>query len=545
MKVLFFSGDFTQPKPRMKKNLLILLSCFALLQCQTETYDTIILNGTVIDGTGKEARLADIGIIGDQIVKIGNLKSADANRVIDATGLIISPGFIDLHAHIDPLMRLPESESHIRQGITTALGGPDGSSPWPLGKYLDSLETFSLGMNVGYLTGHNTIRRNIIGLENRAPTPNELEQMKSQVSQAMSEGAFGISTGLKYLPGTFSDVGEVIALSKVASSEKGFYTSHLREEGLGLIEAVREAIVIGKEANIPIVLTHHKAIGTKMWGASVRTLQLVDSARNLGIDVMIDQYPYTASSTGISVLIPGWAMAGGSDDFKKRIGDRVLRDSIKRGIIFNILNDRGGGDLKRIQFAGVSWMKELEGKTLKDFCDLKKLAPTPENGADLVIEAQLNGGASCIFHAIDENDVRNIMKHPMTMIATDGRLVKPGDGHPHPRSYGTFPRVLGYYVREEKVLTITDAVYKMTGLPAIRMGLIDRGFIAESLKADIVVFNAETIIDKATFEDPHQYPIGIEYVLVNGVITVDKGVFTEARGGRVLYGPAFTKQQFQ
>ncbi|NJN41646.1 MAG: D-aminoacylase [Flammeovirgaceae bacterium] len=521
----------------MKKYLFILLAGTLLLHCQTRQYDTIIINGSVLDGTGHEAIKTDIGIIGDQIVKIGDLKSAKATTVIDATGLTISPGFIDLHAHIEPLMRLPESESHVRQGITTALGGPDGSGPWPLGKYLDSLQSFQLGMNVGYLTGHNTIRRNIMKLENRAPTTDELEQMKAQVSQAMSEGAFGISTGLKYLPGTFSEVGEVIALSKVAADAKGFYTSHLREEGLGLIEAVKEAIVIGKEANIPIVLTHHKAIGTKMWGSSVRTLQLVDSARGEGIDVMIDQYPYTASSTGLAVLIPSWAMAGGSEDFKKRVDNKILRDSIRQGIIFNILNDRGGGDLSRIQFAGVSWMKELEGKTLKDFCDLRKLAPTPENGADLVIEVQLSGGASCIFHAIDENDVRNIMKHPMTMIATDGRLVKPGDGHPHPRSYGTFPRVLGHYVREEKVLTLPEAIHKMTALPAIRMGLLDRGIIAEGLKADIVVFNAETVIDKATFEDPHQYPVGIEYVLVNGVITVDKGVFTSNRGGRVLYGP--------
>jgi len=330
-------------------------------------------------------------------------------------------------------------------------------------------------MNVAFLVGHNTIRKNILGMENRPPTAEELKAMQDQVTQAMNEGAYGISTGLKYLPGAFSNVDEVIALSEVASKHDGIYTSHLREEGIGLLEAVAEAIQIGKVANIPIVLTHHKAIGTKMWGASSKTLAMVDSARNIGIDVMIDQYPYNASYTGIGVLIPAWSMAGGISEFKKRINNTVLRDSIKKGIVHNILYDRGGADLRRIQFALVEWKKDLEGRTLHDWLVERNIEPTVENGADLVIEAMVNGGASCVYFAMDEADVERIMKHPQTMIASDGRLVAPGDGHPHPRWYGTFPRVLGVYVRERKVIALEEAIKKMTSMPADRLWMKDRG----------------------------------------------------------------------
>ncbi|HEY5691417.1 MAG TPA: D-aminoacylase [Cyclobacteriaceae bacterium] len=504
-----------------------------LVSCQQE-YDIIIKNGMVYNGSGKTAIKAGIAIKGDKIVKVGDLGNATATREIDAAGLAVAPGFIDLHAHLDPLLNLPGAESAIRQGVTTSLGGPDGSSPWPLGKYLEKADSLGMGMNVAFLIGHNTIRRNIMQLENREPAPVELDSMKAQVAQGMKDGAFGISTGLKYLPGAFSKVEEVIALSEVASQYGGIYTSHLREEGIGLIEAVAEAINIGRLANIPVVLTHHKAIGTKMWGASVKTLAMVDSARQQGIDVMIDQYPYNASYTGIAVLIPSWAMAGGRDDFKKRTENKVLKDSIKKGIVHNILYDRGGADLKRIQFALVNWKKDLEGRTLYDWLVEKKMEPTVQNGAELVIESQLNGGASCVYFAMEEADVERIMKHPQTMIASDGRLVSPGDGHPHPRWYGTFPRVLGVYVREKKILALEVAIQKMTSMPADRLGLPDRGWIKENSFADIVVFNPETVKEKATFQEPHQYPEGIDYVLVNGKLAVDGGVYQDIRSGKVL-----------
>lgn len=500
----------------------------------TQSYDTIILNGNVYDGSGKESVKTDIGIKDGLIVKIGDLSTAKASRKVDAKGMAVAPGFIDMHAHLDPILKLSNCESHVRQGVTTALGGPDGGGPWPFGQYLDTLDQIGVGMNVAYLVGHNRVRKNVMKLENRAPTESELSQMKAQVRQAMQEGAYGISTGLKYLPGAFSKVDEVIELSKVASIEGGIYTSHLREEGLGLFDAVQEAIVISKEAEIPVILTHHKVIGKPMWGKSTRTLAMVDSARAADLDIKMDQYPYNASYTGISVLIPSWARAGGNEAFKQRVSEPALRDSIKSGIIFNILNDRGGRDLNRVQFAKVRWMPELEGKTLKYWCEQKGLKPTVENGADLVIEAQLNGGASCVFHAMDEGDVERIMKHPQTMIASDGRLVKPGMGHPHPRWYGTFPRVLGHYVREKGTISLSEAIYKMTKLPATTLGLKDRGQIKEQMKADIVIFDPKTVIDKATFEKPHQYPEGISYVIINGKLSIDNGVFQNIKAGKVL-----------
>jgi dihydroorotase/N-acyl-D-amino-acid deacylase len=264
---------------------------------------------------------------------------------------------------------------------------------------------------------------------------------------------------------------------------------------------------------------------------------MVDSARAAGLDIRIDQYPYDRSYTSISILIPAWARAGGNAAFRERVTNPQLRDSIKAGIVFNLINDRGGADLDRVQFAKVSWMPDLEGKTLKYWSGLKGLEPTMENGAELVIEAQENGGASCVFHAMDEGDVAQIMKHPQTMIASDGRLVAPGMGHPHPRWYGTFPRVLGRHVREKKVLSLPEAVHKMTALPAAAMGLKDRGYLREGMKADVVLFDPETVADKATFENPHQYPEGIPYVIINGRIYVDNEKFKHLKAGEVLRKP--------
>ncbi len=522
----------------MRHPLIAIIFLLTLASCaKKERYDLIIEHGSVLDGTGIPAVQADLGIREGRIVKVGDLGNAEATNRIDATGLTVSPGFIDLHAHIEPIMRMPDAESHIRQGVTTALGGPDGGGPWPFGKYLDSLSNnFALSMNVAYLTGHNTIRRKVMGNENRKPTPAELDTMKSMVRQAMNEGAFGISTGLKYLPGTFSETTEVIALSQVAGSMGGIYTSHLREEGLGLLAGVREAVRIGREANIPIVLTHHKAMGKPMWGASKITTGIVDSARAAGLDIMMDQYPYTASHTGLSVLIPSWALEGSSEDFKKRVSNKGERTRIMEGIKFNLLNDRGGGDLKNIQFANVAWDSTLQGKTLYDYVVLQGKEPSLENGATATIEMQLKGGAGCIFHAMSEEDVVHIMQHPFTMHASDGGLAKFGEDHPHPRAYGTFPRILGHYVRELKVLTLQEAIRKMTSMPAQRLKLNDRGVIKEGNVADITIFDAERIIDKATFEKPHQYPVGIEFVIVGGVVTVEKGAMTTKRGGKVLRG---------
>lgn len=498
------------------------------------TYDILIRNATLYDGLGHAPGTGDIAVRNGYLARIAPEIKGRANRIIDATGKAAAPGFIDLHAHIEPLALYPDAKSHVMQGVTTALGGPDGGSPFPLGSYMDSLTAMGIGMNVGYLIGHNTIRNHVMGLINRQPSEDELEKMKVLVERAMQEGAFGISTGLKYLPGAFAETREVIELSKVAARHGGIYTSHLREEGLGLLEGVEEAIEIGRSAGLPVVLTHHKAIGQPMWGSSIKTLAMVDQARQEGLDVRIDQYPYTASHTGISVVIPAWALEGGYDSFRNRCLDMTLRDSIKKGIIYNLVNDRGGNDLRRIQFSRIDWKPEFLGKTLHDLVVGNGQDPTIENGAEMIIEIQLHRGANCIYHVIDSTDVIRIMQHPTTMIASDGRLTQDGEGHPHPRAYGTFPRVIGYYARELGVLSIEEAIRKMTSMPAETMGLTDRGILRDKYRADLVIFDPQTIIDRSTFTNPHQYPAGIEYVMINGQLAVDRGVFMDIRSGEVL-----------
>lgn len=503
-----------------------------------QSVDLLLVGGTVVDGTGAPGRHADVAIAGNRVVAVGeNLSRNGARRVLDVTGQVVAPGFIDLHAHLEPLLQLSLMESALRQGVTLALGGPDGGSPLPLGPYLDSVRAVRPGINVAYLVGHNDVRRAVMNMDARAPSAAELSRMKQLVAEAMGQGAFGLSTGLLYLPGTYSNVEEVIALAQVASDSGGMYTSHLRKEGIGLLDGVGEALEIGRRARIPVVLTHHKAVGQQMWGKSTVTLAMVDSARRAGTDVMIDQYPYTATHTGIGVLVPSWAMAGGTSEFRKRLAVPALRDSIKADLVFNILNDRGGGDLARVQFSRVPWDRTLEGKTLKDWAARRNMAPTPENGAELVLEAMLNGGGNAIYHVLDEGDVRRIMTHPFTMIASDGRLSQPGDGHPHPRAYGTFPRVLGHYVREQRLLSLEQAVHKMTQMPAQRLGLSDRGVLRVGAVADVVVFDAGTVVDQSTFTAPHQYPKGVGTVVVNGVVAVENGTPTGARAGTVVTRP--------
>ena len=521
---------------------LLLLGCLglpALAQAQPQRWDLLIVGGRVIDGTGAAAFRADVAVRDGRIVTVarGGLARDAAKQVIDATGLIIAPGFIDLHAHLEPLFGMPDAESHVRQGVTTAMGNPDGGGFYPIGRGLARADTAGLGMNVGFFVGHNTVRSRVMGLVDRAPTAAELDRMRQMIATGMGEGAFGISTGLFYLPGTFAKVDEIVALSKVAADSGGIYTSHLRKEGIGLFEGVGEAMEIGRLAGIPVVLTHHKAIGKQMWGQSATTLAMIDSARAAGTDVMADQYPYTASHTGLGVLIPTWAREGGDSAFARRVANRTIRDSIVVGTIFNIEHDRGGGDLRRVQFSSVGWKPDLNGRTLYDWALERGMDPTPANGAELVIEAELKGGAGAIYHVMDEGDVIRIMRHPMTAIASDGSLSRPGVAHPHPRAYGTFPRVLGYWARERGVLTLEDAVRKMTLLPAWRLGLADRGRVAEGLLADLVVFDPATVSDRATFEVPHQYPVGIPWVIVRGTPVVANGVFTAARPGRALRRP--------
>lgn len=502
-------------------------------------YDVVLVGGTVVDGSGEPRFRADVAISGDRIVRIDRtgIDPKEAAEALDATGLIVAPGFIDNHAHIQTTIHeRPLAENFLRQGITTILATlHSGDQPWPLDEYMASLEA---APNVGFFSGHTWTRKQILGLENRAPTADELDRMKALVETSMQQGAIGFTTGLLYVPANFAKTEEIIELAKVAARYGGIYVSHMRDEGRGLIESVAEVIRIADEAGIPAQINHHKAVGVGQWGWTERTLAMVDSARAEGLDVKVDLYPYTASSTGSSILFPQWALAGGRDSLAARLNDPATRSRIVAQMNEIMAHERAGDDLASIQFRVVPSDRSYNGKTLADMAADRGLPNTLETGVELVIELQLKGGFSAIYHSMNDEDVKRILRHPLAMIETDGDLVAYGVGHPHPRSYGTFPRVLARYVRELGVLTLEDAIRRMTSLPAEQFGQHERGRIEEGMYADIVVFDPETVQDLATYAEPHQYAVGMRHVLVNGVPVIRDASLMGAKPGRVLKGPA-------
>jgi N-acyl-D-amino-acid deacylase len=511
-----------------------------LASCSNADFDIVIRNGTIVDGSGDEAYKKDIGIINDKIIKIGDLSNHSSRITIDATNLIVSPGFIDSHTHaIRGIFDVPTAESSLLQGITTLTDGNDGTSPYPIDEHYQKIEHTKISPNWAVFVGQGTIRQKVMGLENRDPTDSELSKMEMLIKEAMEDGALGISTGLFYVPGSFSSTSEVISLSKIASSYGGIYISHMREEAVDILKSVNETINIGIEAKIPVQITHHKIIGKDNWGLSYETLKLVDNAIAEGVKVSIDQYPYTASQTSIRALIPQWAQAGGRNNLLARIDDPKTRQLIIDGIIERILFDRGGGHPKNIFISKSSWNTSMEGKNLAELCIERNLEPSPYNAAIVVFEIIKGGGATAVYHAINSDDVDRIMQHPMTSIASDGPITLFNVGSPHPRTYGTYARVLGRYVRDRNILSLEEAIRKMTSLPAQILSINKRGLLREGYYADITIFDPETIIDKATFEDPHQYAIGINTVLVNGVIVVENGLHNGNRPGRVLRGPGY------
>ena len=518
----------------------LMIIFFIFVGCSTNEFDIIISNGTIVDGSGQESYQADIGIVDDRIVKIGSLSGSKSIQIINAENLIVSPGFIDSHTHaIRGIFDVPTAESSLLQGVTTLTDGNDGTSPFPIEEHYQEIENTEISPNWAVFVGQGTIRQEVMGLENRDPTASELSQMKEMVKEAMEEGALGISTGLFYVPGSFSSTSEVIELSKVASRYGGIYISHMREEAVDILKSINETINIGIKAKIPVQITHHKIIGKENWGLSKETLKLVDNAIKDGVQVSIDQYPYTASQTSIRALIPQWAQAGGRIELLQRIDDPKTRKLIVDGIIERILFDRGGGHPKNIFISKSSWNTSLEGKNLAELCIERNLEPSPYNAAMVVFEIIKGGGASAVYHAINSDDVDLIMQHPMTSIASDGPMTVFGVGSPHPRTYGTFARVLGSYVRERNILSLEEAIRKMTSLPAQILSIDSRGLIQEGYYADITIFDASTVTDKATFEDPHQYAEGIYSVLVNGLIVVENGAHNGNKPGRVLRGPGY------
>ena len=506
-----------------------------------QSFDRIIAGGTVYDGSGSEGRVTDLGIRGDRITAIGDLSVAPTREVIDATNLAVVPGFIDIHSHAvnaeretSGLFNHPQAENYLRQGVTTAIGGPDGRSWYPIASLLDAVEETPVGINFGTFVGHNTVRAEVMGREQRAPTADELASMACLVGTAMREGAWGLSAGLKYIPGAYAETDEVIALARAAAAHDGIYIVHLRDEGRGLLDSVRETLAIGEAAGLPVQVTHHKAMGVSMWGQSEASLALLDEARSRGIDATSDQYPYTASSTGLSVLFPAWSLAGDREARLERMADPAQRSRIREGIVESLRVDRAGDDLTRVALANCRWDPRLNGLNLREVLLRFEEPDTLEAAAERVLWLEEQGGCSAVYHTMSGEDVDRIMRHPGTMIASDGGIYQPGPDVPHPRNYGSFARVLGLYVRERGVIDFPTAIHKMSRMPADRLGMGDRGRLAVGAYADIAVLDPERVIDRATFENPHQMSEGVVHVLVNGEVALRDGELTDVRAGRVL-----------
>ena len=501
----------------------------------SERYDILLRGGTVVDGSGAPRFTADVAIRGERIAAVGRsgLDPTLADKVIDVSGKAVTPGFVDNHAHIQTTIhQYPLAENFTRQGITTIVASlHSGDVPWPLDEYIAALD---VAPNVAFFAGHTWARRQVLGMDNRDPSGEELQQMRDLIDQAMQQGAIGLSTGLLYVPANYAKTEEVIELAKVASRYGGIYYTHMRDEGRGLLASVAEAIRIGREAEIPVQIQHHKAMGVAQFGWSANTLAMIDSANASGLDVRHDLYPYTAGSTGSSVIFPPWALAGGQDSLVARVSDPAVRPQVEEGMRDRLVNEWVGDDLNRIQFRTVPSAPEFDGKTLADYAAAQGLPNTVASGIQMGIELQLAGGFSAIYHVMDEGDVQRIMRHPLATFQTDGDPVGYGEGFPHPRSYGAFPRVLARYVRDLGVLTLEEAIHKMTRLSMDRLGQAERGSIAEGMIADLVVFDPETIQDNADYVQPHQFSTGIETMIINGTLVIDGMALTGERPGTVL-----------
>ncbi|HSL24073.1 MAG TPA: D-aminoacylase [Vicinamibacterales bacterium] len=504
---------------------------------QTTRYDLVIADGQVIDGSGAPRRRADVGIRDGQIARVGRIPRSAADTVIDASRLVVAPGFIDVHTHADDVAERPFAENFIRMGVTTIVAGNCGGSALDIGEALERIRQVGTSPNFATLVGHNTVRRAVMGAERRQPTPQELAKMRSYVWKAMADGAVGLSTGLQYVPGTYAESAEIIELARVAAASGGIYTSHMRNEGTELEQAIAETIRVGEASGARVQISHLKVDSPNRWGASARALALVDAARTRGVDVRADQYAYTAASSGLAIRFPPWALEGGPEHTRQRLQDPATWERIRTDMRA-LLAERGLSDLSFATVASYAADPSLNGLTMKEVASKLKGSDAADAQFEAAREMLLRGGASMVYHFMSDEDVARIMAHPQVAFASDSGVLAPGEGVPHPRGYGNNARVLGEYVRRRHVIALEEAIRKMTSLPAQHFRFERRGLVREGYAADLVVFDPNTIEDRATFDRPHAYAAGVPFVLVNGELVVRDGEITRAKPGKVLTSPS-------
>lgn len=521
-------------------NFVVALTLSTSVIGYAQNYDLLLTGGKIVDGSGNSWFYGDVAIKDGKIAAIGKLSPESASRVLNVKGLIIAPGFIDVHTHIETNdLRVPTAPNFILDGVTSVVTGNCGSSNTDVSRYFYRLDSVKTSVNVATLIGHNSVRRAVMGDVQRDPTIEEQKKMEELVAKGMLDGAVGFSTGLIYVPGTYSKTGEVIALAKAASQYNGVYASHIRDEGDHSTEAIEEAVNIGRQANIPVEISHFKVTYKPNWGRSASTIAQVEKARREGIDVTIDQYPYVASSTTLNTLIPSWGFSGGKDSLLYRLNNAAIRKSLKDEMLKGLKKKQ----LKNYSYAVVARYTAdtlLNGKNISEINVIKGRKPKASDEVETILEMVANGSAQMVYFSMDEGDLRRIMQYPFNMFASDAGIIQFNSGVPHPRGYGTNARVLGEYVRKQNVIKLEEAIRRMTSLPAQKFQLRDRGLIREGMAADIVVFDEAVVGDKSTFDNPHAYSAGFRYIIVNGKPVVEEGKHNGVRSGVVLHGPGFS-----
>ncbi|MCY7357479.1 MAG: D-aminoacylase [Rudanella sp.] len=517
----------------------LLLLAFLPLLAHAQTFDLVIRNGRVVDGSGNPWQRADVGIQNGKIARIGTIPASEGRVVIDAKNQIVAPGFIDVHTHVEgDLETQPGAENFIYDGVTTLVSGNCGSSRTNFRAMFDTLRLKGFTPNLASMIGHNSVRMKVMKTAFREPTVREQAEMETLVEQAMRDGAVGLSTGLIYTPGTYAKTSEIVGLARKAAQYGGVYASHIRNEGQEVQKAIEEAIQIGREAGIPVEISHFKVASKPIWGFSKTTVGLVEAARREGIDVTVDQYPYTASSTSLQSIVPSWALADSDSLVLARFRNPDSRAKIKSEMLAS-LRKNGRTNYEYAVVSRYEADTTYNGKSIAKINQLQGRKANAETETELVMDlierAQMKR-IQMVYHTMSEEDVATILRYPNTMIASDAGVASFGKNMPHPRAYGTNARVLGRYVRELKIIPLEEAVRRMTSLPAQRFHFADRGLLAPGFAADVVIFDENTVSDAATYDAPHAYSVGLSYVLVNGVPVVENGKHNGKKPGQVLLG---------